>query len=153
VTSASSEAAAEIALCCPLHDDPDVPADAVLYRRLPPWHLHPAPGTPTGHRPSSNAFQDCDPQGVSIYVAELLERLKLGASDVVADKEAGWGVAQFLAGDARTAGFGVRLRPDPAADDDPRNEAHGELTGLQRGNPGGRQSKALSKKSLVIYLR
>jgi hypothetical protein len=141
-----SDGTSEPEYCCPLDDDADIPNDAVLYRRLPEHNLAPAPDRDPAYRPTSNCFQDPDPFGVSVYVAALLHDLGLSADDVTAGMGPGlWGVAEFTAGQARDAGFGVRLRPDPAAAEDLRNPAHAELTGLLARNAGGRQSKKLSK--------
>lgn len=142
----SSDGASEPEYCCPLVDDPEVPDDAVLYRRLPEHNLAEAPDRDSGYRPTSNCFQDPDPHGVSVYVASLLLDAGLSASDVTEGVGPGrWAVAEFTAGHAREAGFGVRLRPDPDAAGDPRNPAHAELTGLLARNAGGKQSKRLSK--------
>lgn len=142
----TSDGASEPEYCCPFDDDPDVPHDAVLYRRLPEHNLVETPDSDTGYRATSNCFQDPDPFGVSVYVAALLHELGLSAEDVTVGVGPGlWGVAEFTAGQARDAGFGVRVRPDPAAADDLRNPAHAELTGLLVRNAGGKQSKKLSK--------
>lgn len=139
-------------LCCPHENDPKVPDDAVLYRRLPPHHVKPSPDHELGSRHTSNCFQDPDPQGVSVYVAALLAVEGLGPDDIVAGMGPGWGVAETTAGAARALGFGVRLRPDPAVADDPRNAAHAELTGLKKGKDGQRQAKDLTKPPTRLIL-
>lgn len=138
--------------CCPLEDDPGIPDDAVLYRRLPKYNIKPAAGEELGWRMTSNAFHDQDPQGVSVYVADLLVEMGLGPSDIVSDREAGWGVAETTAGAVRGHGFGVRVRPDPSVADDPRNAAHAELTGLRTGKDGQRQAKSLTKPPARLLL-
>jgi hypothetical protein len=142
----SSADQSEPGYCCPLADDPEIPDDAVLYRRLPEYHLKLADDRDSGYRPTSNCFQDPDPNGVSVYLAALLEGMGMGPEVVTEGVGSGlWGVAETTAGQARKAGFGVRPRPDPAAVEDLRNPAHAELTGLLVGKDGNRQSKTLSK--------
>ncbi len=139
-------------MCCLYEDDPSIPDDEVLYRRLPEHHLKTMEGSDLGYRMTSNAFHDPDPKGISVYVKSILYRLGLTAEDVLPEKPGLWGVAGTTAGAVRRQGFGVRLRPDPDVQDDERNAAHAELTGLLLGKAGGRQAKNLTKEPAKLLL-
>ncbi len=147
MTQAADE---EPLLFCPYDDDSAISDDEILYRRLPTHHLKDQAAAPLGYRYTSNSFHDPDPMGVSVYMKSIFERLGLTADDVISDQTGLWGVAETTVSAARAQGFGVRSRPDPDVHHDPRNEAHGELTGLRKGKDGQRQAKNLAKPPTVL---
>ncbi len=132
-------------------NDPDIPDDEVLYRRVPEWQIVDSEEA-SGKRLAGNAFLDPDPMGVSVFLRSELLRLRLGPRDVLQGSPSTWGVAAITAGRARSEGFGVRKREDPTAPLHSCNPAHGELTGLRPGNQGKSQAKRLARPPTELLL-
>jgi hypothetical protein len=118
----------------PIEDDPSIPGDEVLYRRLSytggAWVV---PDKITGvHRPSSAGF-DPDTDGLSVFRRTLLLELEppLGPADVALRPYDV--VVGFTVEDVRSLKLGVRddLWPKDVEDPDhPRYAAHALITGL-----------------------
>lgn len=93
-------------------DDLSIPDQAVLWRRIPPWHF--VFNANLQHwRPSSAAF-DNDPDGnpMSVILAEAA--LEAGRTPVVVlSSHEGYGMAAIMAGFARACGQGVARDPVP----------------------------------------
>lgn len=128
-------------------DDPSIPGDEVLYRRLSfdggAWVT---PREPV--RPSSGGF-DPDTDGVSVFRRALLlhQNPPLGPSDVAL--RPGDILVSFTVADVRALQLGVRDDPwpkDVPDPDHPRYVAHALITGLEGlgRNPRARLQKRLA---------
>jgi hypothetical protein len=93
-------------------DDPTIADDAVLWRRIPPWHVifDANLGRP---RPSKAAFED-HPNGspMSVVLAEEVARSGRAAADVLRGHE-DFALAAITAGLARERNQGVARDPVP----------------------------------------
>lgn len=92
----------------PLSDDPSIPDDTELWRRIPHWHWKPDQDT-GNRRISSAAFQD-DPDGSPISV--VIARDCVGGLPTLLAGHYGFGVAAVTAGAVRELGLGVVRYPD-----------------------------------------
>jgi hypothetical protein len=110
-------------------DDPSIPDDAELWRRIPYWHWHPDPSVPAGHRPSSAAFDDPE---LSVVIAAECP----GGMDAILVGHEGFGVASFTAGEARRFGWGVVRVPLA------ESPAHAHVTGRKTGGQRSELAKA-----------
>lgn len=117
-------------------DDPEIPNDEVLYRRLPAddrnWLVRDSiTGEPV--RPTSGAFQP-DSDGVSVYRDSILRvqnppldpaNVALSAHNVI---------VSFTVGDVRSLSMGVKddaWPPDVPNPKHPRNAAHALIVGWE----------------------
>ncbi len=132
-------------------DDPNIPDDEVLYRRLSydngAWVVKHAV-TRQRVRPTSGAFNP-DPDGVSVFRHACLLALlpPLGPSDLVVSPENV--VVGFTVGDVRSLNLGVKDDPwpiDVPDPDHPRNAAHALIIGL---NGLGRNARSRQQKLLA----
>lgn len=86
----------------PQQDDQSISDDAVLLRRIPPWHF--PPNRNVAERPSSAAFEDSpDGSAMSVDLEQLVEEHDL---DPLTGYEA-FGLVAFTAGEARQLGLEV----------------------------------------------
>ena len=101
-------------------DDPSISNDALLLRRIPPWHYDPRRPKPV----SSNAFDD-DPDGgsMSVYVQDRLTALGGTPVDPLAGHD-GYGIGTLSVFAVRNEGFGVVYRP---LDETALGQAHAEV--------------------------
>ena len=100
-----------------------VPDDAIVWRRVPPWHIEPngvrpkkADGT---FRPSSAAFEDDgdgDPMSVDIVDDSLTIQRELAGHE-------GYGVVSISVGELRKLDLDVRRKIEP------NNPNHGQVIG------------------------
>ena len=119
-------------------DDPTIPDETPLYRRIAPEWLHPDERLRCV-RASSGAVQT---ERLSVLIGDTLVELGLGAGDIVED----WpthALLEFAAGDARAAGLPVVRDPRGYA---PLEQAHG----LVLGKKSTRQKKALLTASVWV---
>lgn len=86
------------------NDDPSVPDDAELWRRIPFFHWVRDDRTPDGRRVSSAAFDD---EEMSVVIAAECH----GGLDTLLHDHPRFGVASFTAEDARALGWGVVRAP------------------------------------------
>jgi hypothetical protein len=84
-------------------DDPAIPNETALWRRIPPWQWMADDQAPGGFRPSSDIFNDNELSVV--IVAECTIDVLLAGHD-------NFGVAEFSAGDIRGCGWGIVRAPD-----------------------------------------
>lgn len=115
-------------------DDPSIPNDDVLYRRL-------ADSGPNmvvtdleigERRPTSGSFQP-DDDGISVFRRSVLRANKLGPDDLI--KHPQNLVVSVDVADVRSIELGVRNDPWPSDIDDadhPRNAAHALITGFEQ---------------------
>ncbi len=93
-------------------DDPTILDDAVLWRRIPPWHVVPDDNLGV-MRPSSAAFKDSpDGSSMSVFLAELVERDGRKAEDALVG-HTDYALSAFGAGLARRCKQGVASDPQP----------------------------------------
>ena len=103
-------------------DDPTIPDDEILWRRIPPWHGVPDKGR--GDRMvSSAAFDDTDGQPMSVVIASEAA----GPDSALAGHD-GYALAGFRAGVAREIGLAIRRDP---TDEQP---AHAVVVGKKTGS-------------------
>jgi hypothetical protein len=118
----------------PPEDDPSIPGDEVLYRRLSyPGGAWVIPDKITGRRRPSSAGFDPDTDGVSVFRHTLLleQDPPLGPADVAVSPEGV--VVGFTVADVRSLNLGVKSDPWPKDVEDPehpRYAAHALITGL-----------------------
>lgn len=120
-------------------DDPTIPDEAILWRRIPPWHF--VRDENLGRvRPSKAAFAD-HPDGspMSIFFADEVLAAGRRAEDVLAG-HGGFALAAISAGQARSLQQSVIRRPTP---DEP---SHGEVIGKKTNSV----KRALAKLSLWV---
>ena len=86
-------------------DEPSIPADAELWRRIPWLHWVADSGVPDGRRVSSAAFDDPE---MSVVIADECE----GGEAALLRGHPGFGIASFTVGDVRGLGWGVVRAPD-----------------------------------------
>jgi hypothetical protein len=89
-------------------DDPTIPDDAELWRRIPPWHF--VPDENSGQiRPSSAAFED-HPDGspMSVFLAAEARDLRHALAG-----HQGFALASITAALARGLGLGIAKEPLP----------------------------------------
>jgi hypothetical protein len=112
-------------------DDPTIPDQAELFRRIPPCHFVPDQNS-GGLRPSSAAFND-HPNGspMSVVLADVLAAMGRRPDDVLAG-HIGFALAKITAGFARECQQGVAREP---LEDEP---AHAVVF--------GRKTKAVMRK-------
>ena len=93
-------------------DDPTIPNESKLWRRIPPWHFIPDENR-GGFRPSSAAF-DNHPDGtpMSVLLADLVRQTGRNAHDALA-RHVGFALASFTAGLARDCEQSVAREPIP----------------------------------------
>src|SRR5688500_16454898 len=101
----------------PVPDDPGIPADMLVWRRVPPDQIVDDEKNPGQRKLSSAAFCDSDDSEMSVYLCEEGGTL----DDCLAGNE-GFGVAELRVGDLRDLGFGIVRKPK----DGPH---HAEVTG------------------------
>lgn len=103
-------------------DDPNIAADAVLWRRIfPKWKV--LDENVGGWRVSSAAFDDSDDgTPTSIYLCSVVIDSGRSVNDLLSGFD-GYGMASLLAGSARGCGMAVVPAPEP---DEP---AHAFLAG------------------------
>lgn len=89
-------------------DDPTIPDEAQLWRRIPPWHFY-YDETVGRQRPAKAAFSD-DPDGSSMSVVLAAE--SAGPASVLAG-HTGYALAAITAGLARACGQGIARDPRP----------------------------------------
>jgi hypothetical protein len=112
------------------HNDPTIPDDAILWRRIPPWHFF--YDTNLGRmRPSSAAFED-DADGSPMSVVLAAETS--GPENALAGHP-GYALASFTAGMARECSQGV------ARDPLPHEPAHALVSGRRTGSVRNRLAK------------
>lgn len=120
----------------PYADDPTIPGDASLLRRIPPnrrWKLDPSGRI----LPNSDNFDEDDTTPMSVAIeAEILARGG-GPTDVLAGHE-GFGLVAFPAAVPRANGHGVCRWPTP------EEPAHAYVFCL-RGSPSRSQKKAIAR--------
>ncbi len=103
-------------------DDPDIPDDAVLLRRIFPGFYVEQDGVV---RLSSQAFDDPrDGSSMSVWVLARLLVAGISTSHVLAGFD-GHGLVALHAGQVRGLGFGITWVPDPT--DGLRGHAHAEV--------------------------
>lgn len=103
-------------------DDPSVPANSALLRRVPPWHFvcDEASGR---RRPSSAAFEDDDDgDPMSVYRRETIEAEGGDVSRVMTGHE-GYALASLTAGAVRSRN--QTIHPDPLADESSHTQVCG----------------------------
>jgi hypothetical protein len=113
-------------------DDPSIPDDARLLRRIfPGWYKGEGPEAIL----TSQAFDDApDGSSMSVFVERRLAELGLTPMDVLADHD-GYGLVALEAGLVRRLDFGITWSPD--ATDGLRGQAHAEVHGNK--SPGKRK--------------
>ncbi len=133
-----------------VENDESIADDAIIYRRLPPDQLPDREDGP-GKRAATNAFNDRrDPDGVSVYLRDVMQELGLDIKEIVHGYGPGWGVAAVTALQIRSQRMGIVRDPDPPnTDPHPCNPAHALIKGLQPGRGGKNQSKALAKAATI----
>jgi len=89
----------------PQPNDLSIAPDVELWRRIPPWQWIPDSNTPTGRRPTSDAFDDIE---LSVVIAVECE----GGLGTLLAGHVGYGVASFTVGDIRDRGWGIVRVPD-----------------------------------------
>lgn len=133
----------------PDHDDPSVPGDESLLRRLSddgPSMI--ATDAVTGERrPTSGAFKP-DPDGLSVYRLSKLVEFDMGAADVARTP---WNlIVSVSVEQVRSIELGVRDDPWPRDIDEeahPRNVAHALIVGWANLTKGERKRR---QKALVL---
>ena len=112
-------------------DDPTIRDDAVLWRRIPPWHLI-FDANLRRWRPKSAAFED-HPNGtpMSVYLADMMEATGRGPDDALTGHQA-FALAGISAGLARSTGQQVAREPLPG------EPAHAVVV--------GRKTKSVSRR-------
>jgi hypothetical protein len=124
----------------PPRDDPAIPDEECLYRRLHSSHVS---WNPNGSvkKIGKNAFQDSSEESpCSIAIGGLLASNGLEPDDLLAGYPS-FGLAIFTAGDARECGFGVISTPRS------NEPAHGNLTGDK--GPAGPRRKLAGKARVL----
>jgi len=120
-------------------DDPSIPDDAELWRRVPPWHII-FDENLGRNRPSKAAFDnDRDGSPMSVVLADLVLESNRGPESVLAGHE-GFALAVIIAGLARSRKQGVVRDPQP---DEP---AHA----LVFGRKGDSVRRALARESCWV---
>jgi hypothetical protein len=107
-------------------DDVSIPDDAVLWRRIPPWHVT-YDWRQQRWRPSSAAFED-DPDGHPMSV--VIGGTGRNPRDVLGATHADYGVWEITAGLARQYGQVVVRAPTP------EEPAHALIVGKKRESTG-----------------
>ncbi len=143
----------------PVDDDPDIPGEEIVYRRLAydgdsAWVVR---DQITGARvkPASGAF-DPDPDGVSVFRRSILAEQDppLGPGNLVVDPRNS--VVGFTVADLRSIRLGVRDDPWPEDVSDPKNPiyaAHALIKGLNElgTNQLKKRRKALSELPSMAF--
>lgn len=103
-------------------DDPTIPDESLVYRRVPPLHIVPDDNA-GGLRPSSAAFgNDRDGDPMSVVLGDELERLARDPASVLGGHP-GFALAQFVARLPRQLSQRVCRTPQP------EEPAHGSVAG------------------------
>ena len=124
-------------------DDPDIPHDEILYRRVTSHQVKWRNGSL--ERVGKNAFDDSsDGTHCSIHLGSKLDENGLTPESLLAGYEDRCGLARFTAGDARGCGFGVLYSPEL-----PHEPAHGSLTGDKTPS---KPRKDLAKKASMVVI-
>lgn len=124
-------------------DDPSIPDDAILWRRIHPGELvpHEETGKP---RPKSTQFRDSnDGTPMSVYLADIALRENRNPEDILANDYPGEGMVSFTAGFVR--GLGLRVQPNPR----PEEPAHAYVSGIGKKNKKIQRTIAKVCKILV----
>jgi hypothetical protein len=126
-------------------DDPSVPNDTSLFRRIPPWH-HVFDENLNRWRPSSAAFQDDgDADPMSVYLSSVLTAEQRDPSTVLAG-HVGYSLASISAGLARSKDQTVH--PDPL----PAESSHAVVCGEKGTNRKNAPRKAFALQAVWIVL-
>ena len=86
-------------------DDPSIPNESELWRRIAPPQWKPDSNHPRGFRPTSDMFNDDE---LSVVIATECT----GGIDTLLAGHLGFGVAAFTAGEVRAFEWGVVRAPD-----------------------------------------
>ena len=90
----------------PPSDDVTILNDSELWRRIPIWQWVPDDQAPSGHRPSSDAFND--PELSVVLAVECT-----GGLATLLKGHDRFGVVTFTVGEIRAFGWGIVRKPDP----------------------------------------
>ncbi|GAA3104266.1 hypothetical protein GCM10020254_57610 [Streptomyces goshikiensis] len=101
-------------------DEPSIPDDETIYRRIPNKPEFMAPDLLSGERAVSRTAFQWDDDGISVHRSSILEANDLGPESII--RREGQMVFGFTAAAPRVCGAGVV--DDPIPDDPPAGIAH-----------------------------